>query len=184
MSRSVTSRNGGNASCRIQFRLRRPSRRMLQDSSTASGSNQNLPINLACINKIYTWYMYTWYIYFKIQISYTSLNLDHADMYGYLDRLDISEHIHTKPLLMGNFHGHVPRIRISWISIVDIHMDIQCGYPTYPNSHQVDHRGISTLIPQLSVPDNHRRIHTYPLLITKWISTCISTWLSYGDPFG
>jgi hypothetical protein len=59
-------------------------------------------------------------------------NLDYADMHGYLN---MSEHIHTNPRLTYNFHRYVPRIRISWISKLDIQMDIQCGYPRYPNSH-------------------------------------------------
>ena len=44
MSRCVTSRDGGHASCRILCRLRRPGRRMRQDSSIASGSNWSLLI--------------------------------------------------------------------------------------------------------------------------------------------
>ncbi len=70
-------------------------------------------------------------------------NLAPADMYGYLD---ISEHIHTNPRLMDNFHGYVTRIWISWISTMDIQMDIHRGYPSYPNSHQVDHHRISKVI--------------------------------------
>jgi hypothetical protein len=48
----------------------------------------------------------------------TSGNLDHADMYGYLD---ISKHIHAKTRLTDNFHRYVPRIQISWVSKLDIH---------------------------------------------------------------
>ncbi len=76
-------------------------------------------------------------------VIYPSWNLAHADMYGYLD---ISKHIHTKPRLMDNFHGYVTRIWICWISTMDIQLDIHCGYPAYPNSHQVDHHGISIVI--------------------------------------
>jgi hypothetical protein len=55
------------------------------------------------------------------QVQPTSGNLDHADTYRDLDRSDSSsEHIHTKPRLTDTFEGHVPRIRISWISKLDI----------------------------------------------------------------
>ncbi len=53
-------------------------------------------------------------------------------------------------------------------------LDIHNGYQHI----QIHTKWITMGYPLLSVLDNHRRIHTYPFLITKWISSWISTWLS------
>jgi hypothetical protein len=114
-------------------------------------------------------------------------NLDHADMYGYLD---ISKHIHTKPRPMDNFHAYVPRIWISWISKLDVQMDIHCGYPSYPNSHQVDHHGITTVIrsgkpsanPYISVVDHQMDIHMDIFMVIHMVIHSDNYGYTFGCP--
>ncbi len=73
---------------------------------------------------------------------------------------------------------------------MDIQMDILCGYPTYPNSHQVDHHGISIAIrsgkpsanPYISVLDHQMDIHVDIYMVIHMVINLDSHGYTFGYP--